>query len=202
MSAERREHPTKTLLIDTATRLIQEYGPKGFTVDRLLTESGISKGSLYHHFHDFTDVVEEAQVRFNSRALEEDIEGLLWLVGENPSPEHMRQTLRSVMRISGSDERRASRLRRVEFYGQAVHGTANFREKLAREQGRQVDVLTGILKKAQDLGVVKMDFSAELFATATMALIFGRVFDDLTEDPMTDAQWFPFIDRFIDMFMI
>ena len=202
MSAERREHPTKTLLIDTATRLIQEYGPKGFTVDRLLTESGISKGSLYHHFHDFTDVVEEAQVRFNSRALEEDIEGLLWLVGENPSPEHMRQTLRSVMRMSGSDERRANRLRRVEFYGQAVHGTANFREKLAREQGRQVDVLTGVLKKAQDLGVVKTEFAAELFATAAMAIIFGRVFDDLTEDPMTDEQWFPFIDRFVDVFMV
>ena len=62
-------------------------------------------------------------------------------------------------------------------------------------------MLTGVLKKAQDLGVVKTEFAAELFATAAMAIIFGRVFDDLTEDPMTDEQWFPFIDRFVDVFM-
>jgi AcrR family transcriptional regulator len=69
-------HPTKTKLIETAVSLIDEFGPIGFTVDALLERSSISKGSLYHHFVDFSDVIEQAQVIRFSRYIDEDIKAL------------------------------------------------------------------------------------------------------------------------------
>ena len=81
------EHPTRALLIDTSTRLIEQFGPTGFTVEMLLQESGISKGSLYHHFRDFTDVLEESMVSTYLKSVEEDLAVLEWMVRENHSPE-------------------------------------------------------------------------------------------------------------------
>ena len=63
-------------MLETAVSLIDEFGPIGFTVDALLDRSGISKGSLYHHFVDFSDVIEQAQVIRFSRYIDEDIKAL------------------------------------------------------------------------------------------------------------------------------
>jgi len=46
-------HPTKVALIEVVKEMIAEFGADGFTVEMVLAESGISRGSLYHHFEDF-----------------------------------------------------------------------------------------------------------------------------------------------------
>ena len=43
-------HPTKVALLEVVKGMIAEYGADGFTVEMVLAESGISRGSLYHHF--------------------------------------------------------------------------------------------------------------------------------------------------------
>ena len=73
-------HPTKTRLIETTVALISEFGPQGFTVDQLLDTSKISKGSLYHHFEDFHDVIIAAQVERFALYVEEDIVNITGVV--------------------------------------------------------------------------------------------------------------------------
>ncbi|MGA1715426.1 MAG: TetR/AcrR family transcriptional regulator, partial [Ilumatobacteraceae bacterium] len=60
-----RPHPTKVALIEVVKEMIAEFGADGFTVEMVLAESGISRGSLYHHFEDFPDLVEEALLDIN-----------------------------------------------------------------------------------------------------------------------------------------
>ena len=67
------EHATHRALIDCGVELAKEFGMYGFTVEQLLTKSGISKGSLYHHFEDFVDLVECVQVRIFTEYVELDI---------------------------------------------------------------------------------------------------------------------------------
>jgi AcrR family transcriptional regulator len=55
-------HPTKVLLIQTTVALIKIRPMAEVTIDLVLSESGISKGSLYHHFADFADLIEQAEV--------------------------------------------------------------------------------------------------------------------------------------------
>ncbi len=56
------ENPTKTLLIKTAVELIRKGSLESISSEQILRESGLSKGSLYHHFADFAELLEEAQV--------------------------------------------------------------------------------------------------------------------------------------------
>ncbi len=45
-----RGRATRAHLIEVATRLFAEHGYDGTSIDAVLTESGVSRGSLYHHF--------------------------------------------------------------------------------------------------------------------------------------------------------
>jgi AcrR family transcriptional regulator len=45
-----RGQATRAHLIDVATRLFTERGYDGTSIEAVLTESGVSRGSLYHHF--------------------------------------------------------------------------------------------------------------------------------------------------------
>jgi len=56
------QNPTKSLLIKTAVELIRKGSLESISSEQILRESGLSKGSLYHHFADFAELLEEAQV--------------------------------------------------------------------------------------------------------------------------------------------
>jgi AcrR family transcriptional regulator len=45
-----RGQATRAHLIDVATRLFAEHGYEGTSIEAVLAESGVSRGSLYHHF--------------------------------------------------------------------------------------------------------------------------------------------------------
>ena len=55
-------HPTKRALIETVLELLKSVKPNELTSESVLEKSGISKGSLYHHFEDFDDLIETAEV--------------------------------------------------------------------------------------------------------------------------------------------
>ena len=59
----RGPHPTRERLIDTVVSLLDEKGAEHISVDEVLSSSGISKGSLYHHFEDYSDLIESAYIR-------------------------------------------------------------------------------------------------------------------------------------------
>ena len=192
------EHPTRTLLVTTATNLIERHGPTGFTVEMLLQESGVSKGSLYHHFHDFTDVLEESVVRTYLNNMEEDLATLAWMIGENPTPEHLRETLLAIVRLSSTEHRATQRMRRVHLLSMSDHGTAGIREKLAHYQTRSIEALAEIVRKGQELNVVRDDFDPVATSGVVLALVFGRVISDTSEHPIPDEVWTPTILKFLD----
>ena len=45
-----RGQATRAHLIDVATRLFAERGYDGTSIEAVLADSGVSRGSLYHHF--------------------------------------------------------------------------------------------------------------------------------------------------------
>ena len=55
-------HPTKRALVVTVLEELKSKKPSDLTSELILEKSGISKGSLYHHFEDFDDLIETAEV--------------------------------------------------------------------------------------------------------------------------------------------
>jgi len=69
-----RGQATRAHLIDVATRLFAEHGYDGTSIEAVLTESGVSRGSLYHHFRSkdalFWAVLEGVSARVGQQMMD------------------------------------------------------------------------------------------------------------------------------------
>jgi AcrR family transcriptional regulator len=189
-------HPTKGLLLETAVNLIDEFGPQGFTVETLLEMSKISKGSLYHHFHDFSDVIEQAQVARFSRYVDQDIALLVGLLKSATSREDLEAKFSLIVQGAGLPGRDASRADRAAILGMARH-SKKFAEGLAVEQQRVTDVLTDIAREMQERGWINKDLDAAVLATFVQAYSMGFVLNDNTLNPISIEQWSAFISMML-----
>jgi AcrR family transcriptional regulator len=189
-------HPTKGLLQETAINLIDEFGPQGFTVETLLEMSKISKGSLYHHFHDFSDVIEQAQVARFSRYVDQDITLLVGLLKSATSREDLEAKFSIIVQGAGLPGRDASRADRAAILGMARH-SKKFAEGLAIEQQRVTDVLTDIAREMQERGWINKDLDAAVLATFVQAYSMGFVLNDNTSNPISIEQWSAFISMML-----
>ena len=185
-------HPTKGLLLETAINLIDEFGPQGFTVETLLETSKISKGSLYHHFHDFSDVIEHAQVARFSRYVDQDIMLLVGLLKSATSREDLESKFAMIVQGAGLPGRDASRADRAAILGMARH-SKKLADGLAIEQQRVTDVLTDIAREMQERGWINKDLDAAVVATFVQAYSMGFVLNDITTNPISIEQWSSFI---------
>ena len=185
-------HPTKGLLQETAINLIDEFGPQGFTVETLLETSKISKGSLYHHYHDFSDVIEQAQVARFSRYVDQDIMLLVGLLKSATSREDLESKFAMIVQGAGLPGRDASRADRAAILGMARH-SKKLADGLAIEQQRVTDVLTDIAREMQERGWINKDLDAAVVATFVQAYSMGFVLNDITASPISIERWSSFI---------
>lgn len=69
-----RGQATRARLVEVATRLFAAHGYDGTSIQAVLAESGVSRGSLYHHFPSkdalFWAVLEEVGTRLGRQAAE------------------------------------------------------------------------------------------------------------------------------------
>lgn len=189
-------HPTKARLIETAVSLIDEFGPVGFTVDALLERSSISKGSLYHHFVDFSDVIEQAQVIRFSRYIDEDIDALISMLSRASSGAELRAGFESLVLATSDPSRADARSDRATIVGLAHH-SKNFAEALGTEQQRVTDALADIAREAQEKGFIRRDVDVRVLATFVQTYTLGFVLNDITIDPISPSDWSKFISALL-----
>lgn len=192
----RAPHPTKLLLLETAVKLIDEHGPQGFTVEQLLEESKISKGSLYHHFVDFSDVTDQAQVLRYSRYVDTDGEILTNLLTSAKSREDLMSRFDAIVKGASSPERKRGRADRAAIIGMSQH-SQKFAKALAQEQQRLTDSFSDIAREMQERGWIRPDLSPELIGLFVQAYSFGYVLNDITEKPVDDELWSSFVGNLL-----
>ena len=192
----RNVHPTKQLLLDTAVSLIDEFGPQGFTVDNLLDASKISKGSLYHHFEDFHDVIEQAQVARFARFVDEDIRNLTSLLSTANSREELGQRFGDLVLNSAAPGRADARADRASIVGLSRH-SKKFADALAVEQQRLTDSLADVAREMQERGWINANLDVVALATFVQAYSLGAVLNDVTEKPISVERWATFIGQIL-----
>lgn len=190
-------HPTKALLLETAVALIDERGPQGFTVDELLDTSGISKGSMYHHFEDFNDVIESAEVFRFARFVDEDIRAIVAVMRTVTSREEMFDRFRRITEVASSPMRASSRADRAMIIGLASR-SPRLARALAAEQDRLTDALADIAREFQERGFLASHTDPRVIAVFVQAYSFGRAIDDIAATKVSPEGWNEMISRIVE----
>jgi AcrR family transcriptional regulator len=187
-------HPTKSHLIETAVALINEHGPHNFTVDQLLDMSKISKGSLYHHFEDFNDVIIAAQVERFAQYVEEDIAGITQVLLVATSREDLLNRLDTVSLIAHSEDRAKRRGDRMEILSSARH-SEKMKLALGPVQARLTAAFADLIREMQSRLWVTTEISPEAVAVFIQAYSLGLVVNDASSERIDMAAWHQLMSR-------
>jgi AcrR family transcriptional regulator len=187
-------HPTKERLILTTVELMGGEHPDKVHVDQVLAISGISKGSLYHHFEDFSELIESALIYRFSANVDRNIDAITNLVTSVNNREDFFRGLGQITAMTQGPELAPIRFERVRALGIAGNSD-RFRVKLGAEQQRVTDALTDLFREAQSKGWLNGEFDPRAAAVFIQAYTLGKVVDDVTPEPMDHEAWIALIGK-------
>ena len=192
-----RVHPTKALLISTTVKLLDTKLPNEIAVDEILETSGISKGSLYHHFEDLSELLEVAQVERYAAWVDRSVEALVSMLAKVKTREDIVAGLKMVTRFTQDTKYSKTRFQRARAIAAAEHNP-RFRKLLADEQKRLTDALIDLINEARNKGLYASDFDAHAGAVLVQAYTLGMIVDDFVDEQMDPEAWYALIDKVVD----
>lgn len=184
----RQTHPTKQILIDTVIELLRERAPEDVTSELVLEISRISRGSLYHHFEDFGDLIESALAFRYAKLVDINVAEIAEMSRQVTSREDIRQALAALTANSQAREREVQRFMRVAAIGAAAKN-GRLRSKLQLEQERLNDAIADLILNSQNHGWASNDFDPRAAAVFIQAYTLGKVLDDLAVTQVDEADW-------------
>ena len=174
-------HPTKEKLIATMVSLMDEHALSNIQVDDVLRESNISKGSLYHHFENFDELVEAALIHRFASSVDLSIELVSGAVNGAKSAEEFVAKIIEVTTVTQGRERSKFRLERARVIGLSVN-SPRLLEQLEQEQDRLTAAMADVVREAQEKGWVSKTYDAQTIAVFMQAYTLGRVIDDVASE--------------------
>lgn len=190
----RDTHPTKVHLTEAAATLIDELGSQGFTVEQLLEKSNISKGSLYHHFEDFHDVIMQAQVLRFARYVEEDIAALTSVLLAASSREDMFGRLDLISRATHDPARSGRRADRIEILAGARH-SEKMKNALGPTQARLTGAIADLVREMKAKEFISENLDPGAVAVFIQAYSLGLIVNDVSDQPIDLEEWHAMISR-------
>ncbi|MEY4136218.1 MAG: hypothetical protein RL205_346 [Actinomycetota bacterium] len=190
-------HPTRERLLLTTVDLMDIENPEKVGVEMVLEKSGISKGSLYHHFEDFPALIEAALVYRFHRVVDGSIALIANTVATASTREEFFADMQKVTAITHSREMTAIRFERARALGHAGN-SERFKEALGIEQQRLTYAFADLVREAQNQGWITSDIEPMAAAVFIQAYTIGKIIDEITPEPVDEKEWLALINRMIE----
>jgi AcrR family transcriptional regulator len=189
-------HPTKSSLIECAADLLDKYRFDEITVEMILDRSGISKGSLYHHFEDIYHLLEAAMIVRYARYVDANIAALQSLLSTAKTGEEFYLGLSQLSAITQGEGMKRARQERALTIGRAIT-SPRMSILLQGEQQRLTDALVQLIKNAQARKLCNAEIDSHSLAVLMQAWTLGKIVDDLSENPVDNDAYLALVNRVI-----
>ena len=185
-------HPTKARLIETTAQLLESHFPQDIQVDEILEKSGISKGSLYHHFEDLGELLEAAQVTRYAIWVDRSIGLMTPLLSEAKTRDDIIESLGRATVYTQSSEYKSTRFNRARTLANS-ESSERFHRALGAEQERLTAALEDLVQEAKNKGLFKAEVDSRAVAIFIQSYTLGKIVDDITPMPISQEIWDNFI---------
>ncbi|HOB66099.1 TetR/AcrR family transcriptional regulator [Ottowia sp.] len=190
-------HPTKECLLDTVMGLLDTQALESITVDLVLRQSGVSKGSLYHHFEDFPDLLEHALVQRFSLGVDKSVEMLSRVVRTSQTRDEAMAGLYKATSKTTAAALAGNRFERTKLIGFS-RDNPRLSKKLASEQWRLTSALEGLFVEMQTKGWMSKSFDPRAAAVLIQAYALGKIIDDIVDEKVDEQAWNELVNKIID----
>lgn len=190
-------HPTKRALVETVLDQLKTTKPADLTSELILDKSGISKGSLYHHFEDFDDLIETAQVIRYAAYVDQSIHLLTKVFQTAKNRDEMVAELKKVTRFTQSPDLMPQRMDRATSISLA-NSNPRMLKKMNVEQDRLNEALIDIFREARDRGWISKEVDLHAGALFIQAYTLGIIINDVSGKKVEPEAWNELIDLFLE----
>lgn len=167
--------------------LDQKQGEK-VLVDEVLLRSGISRGSLYHHFGDYPNLVQEGKIYQFSRYVNGTIQAMTGLLDNIKTPQELKLALFQVTIKTQRDELALSRATRAGILAEAS-SNPEFKQKLGGEIDRLTKLLEDLIQEAINRKWFVDTFPARTIAIFIQTYTLGKILNDFSSDKVSEDDW-------------
>jgi AcrR family transcriptional regulator len=136
--------------------------------DLILNKSGISKGSLYHHFEDLDHLIETAMLRRYTDWVDVSIETISQVLSTGNSTEDIYLAATKMTETTQDPQMKSERLYRAEILTMAA-ARPRFAKLLSQEQQRLTDALTDLVREVQERGFFNKEQDPQAIAVFIQA---------------------------------
>jgi AcrR family transcriptional regulator len=185
-------HPTKRLLTETVVEMLGTKKPSEILADEVLESSGVSKGSMYHHFEDLQELVETAQIYRYSKWIDASIDFLTNYVAKARTKDEVRKALRILTEQTQSDERKDARAERAQALA-ACLDNPRMAKQMGAETQRLTDAIADVTEEVKNKGLFRNDVNAKALATFIQAYTLGKIVNDHNPTGVHESEWNDFI---------
>jgi AcrR family transcriptional regulator len=190
-------HPTKRALVQTVLDELKTKKALDLTSELILEKSGISKGSLYHHFEDFDDLIETAQVFRYAAYVDQSIHLLTKVFQISKSRDEMVAELKKVTRFTQSPDLMPQRMDRATSISLA-NANPRMMKKMHAQQDRLNEAIIDIFREARDRGWINKEIDLHAGAIFIQAYTLGVIINDVSGTKVNANAWEELIDLFLE----
>ena len=190
-------HPTKDQLIRTVVKLLDHFTLDEITSEKVLEISNISRGSLYHHFKDFAELLELAQVRRFAYFVDYSIEALTSVFAGVTLREELVNRSLELSRQFQAPELINNRIERLTAISKVMHNP-RMAAALGAEQERLTETIADLYQDVLNIGLGNALLQPRTAAVLFQAYALGRSVDDFTVNRMNQENWLYAVSMIIE----
>ncbi len=192
----RETHPTKTKLIEATTALLKRHKSAELSVDMVLAESNISKGSLYHHFEDLEDLIEVTLLARYAKWVDINVVTMSNILVNARSSKDIYMGLVEITERSQDRNLSKERFFRAEVLAKA-NSSPRFAKKLQDLQQQLTDLLTDLIREAQEKNYYDKSNDPKAVAVFIQAYTLGKIVDDMSSSQVNQENYNALINKII-----
>jgi AcrR family transcriptional regulator len=190
-------HPTKRTLLETVIKLLETKEPEEILSEEVLQISGISKGSMYYHYKDWYEIVEDAICERFAWQVDRSVELCQHALLTSKNRDDLVKLLKEVTRSTQKPEQYETRLARVRAIAMAGR-SERMKKKLGDVQERLTEALEDLFREAKERGWTDSTLEPRTVAVLVQAYTFGHIVDDFTPQHMNTEAWYSLIDDVVE----
>ena len=175
-------------MIETTNSVISEGGESAVRIQEISAVTGVSIGSIYHHFGDREGLIRATHVHNFSKTVRKDIERFRDWMGQMHSTQEIANNYNAMMTFLVEHFAAHSPWERTAILGNTV-GRPLLQRALAEVQHELTNSLAETMQLLKDRGMLKPHLSPRSAAVVVLGMLFGRVIGELDLTPVRDEEW-------------
>lgn len=188
---------TRERALGVVGEILDEGGEASLRLADVSRRSGVSIGSLYHHFESREGLIRAARERQFLQSLPTDADDIADLLATATTPEQFAARLEQIIRSTQTQERAANRMRRVELIGAAA-ARPELLEAISATQTMVLDVGEALGEAFKERGWLRDGVEPRSLALFVQAITLGRVLGDLDQRGVDQEAWIQLVLSALD----